>query len=79
MCSATAAFEYNFEPDQDEATLLVYLKFGPRLEGLMFSDVPDYTCLNINSATLEVFEEGEEDPVFECEDDAEAWLKVVEK
>lgn len=82
-CSATAEFDYTFEEGQDEATLLVYVKFGPGLKGL-YTTLPAQ-CENFNSAKLEVFEEGEEEPVFVIDpaDDedanANAWLTVVEK
>jgi hypothetical protein len=77
--SATAAFEYTFEEGQDEATLLVYVKFGPGLKGMAMPEPPADVCMNTNSAKLEVFEEGQEEPVFEADDSADAWLKVVEK
>jgi hypothetical protein len=77
--SATAAFEYTFEEGQDEATLLVYVKFGPGLKGMTMPDPPADMCMNTNSAKLEVFEQGQEEPVFEAEGSADAWLKVVEK
>lgn len=78
--SATATFEYFFEEDQETATLLVYVKFGPGLKNNTLPEDPlDRMCMNINGALLQVFEEGEEEPACELEDSAEAWLKVVPK
>jgi len=74
---ATAEFEYTFGEMQEEALLLVYVKFAPGLKGMTMP--ADNMCLNFNYGLLEVFEEGEEDPVFFTDQEAEAWLKVVPK
>lgn len=75
---ATASFEYTFGPDQECAMLLVYVKFAPGLKGLNFSEVPSYMCENFNRATLDVFDDTLDDPIFTTDDEANAWLKVVE-
>lgn len=76
---ATAEFEYAFGEGQDEALLLVYVKFAPGLKDAYLPDPPDNMCMNVNSGLLEVFEEGEQEPAFSTDQEAEAWLKVVPK
>lgn len=76
---AFASFDYTFAPDQQNATLLMLVKFGPGLKDLVYADAPADLCENFNRATLEVFDDPLEDPVFTTSGEASAWLKVVPK
>jgi len=76
---AYASFDYTFAADQQNATLLMLVKFGPGLRDLMFDEAPAYTCQNFNTATLEVFDDPLEPAVFTTGGQASAWLKVVPK
>jgi hypothetical protein len=76
---AYASFDYTFAPDQQTATLLMLVKFGPGLKDLVFDDAPATLCENVNRAVLDVYDDPEADPVFTTSGEATAWLKVVPK
>lgn len=76
---ALVEFEYSFAPDQENAELLVYVKFAPGLAGIEFDEQATNMCENFNAGILEVFDDQEPEAVFTTGDLDNAWLKVVPK